>query len=752
MALHFYGIRHHGPGSSRHLLRELEMLKPDLIVLEGPHESEHLLSWVSAPGMCPPVALLSYAVDEPGLACFYPFADFSPEWQSIRYAQRCGVELRMFDLPMSVRLAMLAAERRAEALRQEAEESEPEQTEQKPVRDPLTDFAISLGYPDGESWWEATIEHRQDGTQVFEAVATLMAELRASYPDDYRPEDHLREAYMRRCLRLWEQEGYERIAVVCGAWHVPALTASVPIDEDEKLLRSLPHVGVESTWIAWTYGHLSSYLGYGAGVKAPGWYDYLWHHPEDDGALWVGRMAELLRRERFDVSVAHVIDTLRLAHMTANLRGLIRPTMQEYNEALVAVVGMGEATMLRFIEQELLVSNRLGTVPMDVPKIPLLVDVEQRQRRLRLPFTAEHKRLTLDLRKPIDLERSVLLHRFGLLDIPWANEQAVRGKGTFKEGWLLTHEPEHIALIIERGIWGETLETALVNYLNDQLGRLVKLAPMVSLLSRAIPADLPGLVAELTQRVYNMAVSTTDVLEILETFPMLVDILRYGSVRDLDFSPLRNLLYSLVVRSTAAGIVLCQGIDLQTAQGIQRQIGISHQALFILQDEEINSLWIDYLKRLCQGHNVQPLLQGYATRLLREILVHSSSDTASILRRYVSAATAPMDIASWLEGFLSTSGEILLVDDELWGMVYNWLAELEEETFVLLLPVLRRCFGSYTSHERRKIAERAARGVSGLVSMPIVDAQAYDHEGAGSLLLLMHRLLGLNAEACVVSK
>ena len=37
----------------------------------------------------------------------------------------------------------------------------------------------------------------------------------------------LREAYMRQCIREAIKAGHQRIAVVCGAWHVPALKASV---------------------------------------------------------------------------------------------------------------------------------------------------------------------------------------------------------------------------------------------------------------------------------------------------------------------------------------------------------------------------------------------------------------------------------------------------------------------------------------------------------------------------------------------
>ena len=100
MAIHLLGIRHHGPGSCRNVLEYLQELQPDLILLEGPAEAETLLPCVLNEQMEPPVALLAYQPDQPQNAVFYPFAEFSPEWQTIVYALRNEVPLRFFDLPL----------------------------------------------------------------------------------------------------------------------------------------------------------------------------------------------------------------------------------------------------------------------------------------------------------------------------------------------------------------------------------------------------------------------------------------------------------------------------------------------------------------------------------------------------------------------------------------------------------------------------------------------------------------------------
>lgn len=97
MAIHLLGIRHHGPGSCRNVLEYLQELQPDLILLEGPAEAETLLPCVLNEQMEPPVALLAYQPDQPQNAVFYPFAEFSPEWQtSLRPAERSTVTLLRF--------------------------------------------------------------------------------------------------------------------------------------------------------------------------------------------------------------------------------------------------------------------------------------------------------------------------------------------------------------------------------------------------------------------------------------------------------------------------------------------------------------------------------------------------------------------------------------------------------------------------------------------------------------------------------
>ena len=73
-----FGIRHHGPGSARSLVRSLQSLSPDIILVEGPPEADGTLSLLAEADMQPPVALLIYPPDHLQHSAYYPFAVFSP--------------------------------------------------------------------------------------------------------------------------------------------------------------------------------------------------------------------------------------------------------------------------------------------------------------------------------------------------------------------------------------------------------------------------------------------------------------------------------------------------------------------------------------------------------------------------------------------------------------------------------------------------------------------------------------------------
>ena len=457
-------------------------------------------------------------------------------------------------------------------------------------------------------------------------------------------------------------------------------------------------------------------------------------------------MAKHLRRKNMDTSVAHVIETVRLAHATATLKEYPRALLEDYNQAAITVMGFGDPILLDLIKEELVIGNRLGSVPDDVPKVPLLVDIERQQKRLRLPFTSEIKTVTLDLRKPLDLEKSIFIHRLDLLGIGWGTERGVSGKGTFKEQWELYHKPEQIISIIERAVWGNTLQQATEAYMSHQAMEAQSIRRLAELLDEAIPADLPGLVTMMTKRLDELSASAVDVGEMLDTIPKLIRILRYGSVRALDFSHLEGILRVMVARSVAGGLQACSGIDETAADDLYNSLREVDQALMTLADEELRELWLAFLEELRTSSQVHPLLAGMATLLLNQADRLSSEQIAHSLSYHSSVGMKPLDMAYWLEGFLRSSSTLLLLEDRLWELVNDWICGITAENFHELLPVLRRTFSEYSPAERRNLGEKARHydGKRSSTQSVGMSTEPLDHAEAARVLPLLHLFLGLD--------
>ncbi|HWH71074.1 MAG TPA: DUF5682 family protein, partial [Candidatus Sulfotelmatobacter sp.] len=644
-SLHILGIRHHGPGSARAVTRTLETLRPDVILLEGPPDAEELLPLVAQAGMKPPVALLIYRPESPRHAVYYPFAVFSPEWQTIRFALKHKVPLRFMDLPqrhcMAIEMAKASA---AEAAPEDPSPISPQPDPNPPPqatpgngitpdssiesvpqntaalrKDPFRLLAQAAGYEDSERWWEEYIEKRREGPQVFKAVLELMTALREQVSDPMDEWEAKREAHMRQTLRAAQKEGFQRIAVVCGAWHAPALATLPAAKQDADLLKGLPKTAVAATWVPWTHGRLTAASGYGAGIQSPGYYEHLWtvDQSEEIASRWLTRVAHLLRGEDLECSTASVIEATRLADSTAHLRGRVVPGLQEFTEASRAVFCFGSDAPLQLITQRLIIGERLGTVPEATPSVPLQRDLQAQQKRLRLPPEALDRKLEFDLRKPVDLERSRLLHRLRLLNVPWGKpDRASRTKGTFREAWTLCWEPEFEVALIENAPWGNTVEEAASRRTLDRAEKAANLPELTGLVEILLLADLPAAVERVMQLVQNAAALTNDVTHLMDALPPLVSVLRYGNVRQTDATMVGHVVDGLIARICIGVPPACASLSDEAAAEMLTRLNATHSAVATLDRADLREPWLATLTRLAANETLHGLIGGRSHRLL----------------------------------------------------------------------------------------------------------------------------------------
>lgn len=784
--LSLFGIRHHGPGSARSLLRGLTQLQPDCVLIEGPPDADALIPMVVEAGMDPPVALLLYATEQPRKAVYYPFAAFSPEWQAMRFALQNKVPVRFMDLPQCHQLVDDPHEESADDANIDAKPHQPVVELQPGERlqvhlpilqtDPLTELAKAAGYDDGERWWEHLVEHRAtesahehepNAAEIFLAVHEAMSVLREDQHERRLPErvaqrEALREAYMRQSIRAAEKEGFARIAVVCGAWHTPALRdLSKGQQDDIALLKDLPKTKVSATWVPWTFGRLTAYSGYGAGIASPGWYQHLWEmglspsRPANEiTTRWLARVAHLLREQGLDASSASVIETVRLAQTLAAIRGRGLPDLAEINEAIRAVLCFGDATPMAVIHQQLIVHETLGAVPDHAPSVPLQQDVQREQKRLRMPLDATMKPLELDLRKPTDLQRSQLLYRLDLLGVPWGKLTSTRSRGTFREVWQLTWQPEYAVRLIERAGWGNTVLDAAIGYAKAQAlgkidGHAVTLPTLSRLLRQTLLADLPDALSLIMQRLQDEAALSPDLLQLMDALPELANALRYGDVRGTDTALMQQVVSGFIARVCVGLAQACASLNDDAAREMLTRLNGMDESVRLVDSKTHTETWRTTLMQLLGLRNLHGLLAGRVCRMLLDGYGLEVMVVATQMQLALSVANPPEQAAAWVDGFLGQSGLLLLHDERLWGLIDAWVAQLTPEHFTQVLPLLRRTFAQFPAPERRQMGAQAAQrsatrtGPIGQTNADVDIGLEVDITRAETALPLILQLLGL---------
>nr|WP_107903968.1 DUF5682 family protein [Streptomyces chartreusis] len=761
------GVRHHGPGSARAVRAALDAARPLTVLIEGPPEADALIPLAADEAMRPPVALLAHAVDEPGRSAFWPLAEFSPEWVAIRWAVEHQVPARFIDLPATHTLAWGKEDETAldageggepatdadEPADSQAEETDPRAA----VRvDPLAVLADVAGYDDPERWWEDVVEHRGAGDgdvfAPFLGLEEAMGALREAYGSGGHDRDLVREACMRLQMRAAQREFGDDVAVVCGAWHVPALRQKSSVGADKALLKGLLKVKADMTWVPWTNRRLARVSGYGAGIDSPGWYGHLFSAPDRPVERWMTKVAGLLREEDRIVSSAHVIEAVRLAETLAAMRGRPLPGLSETTDAVRAVMCEGSDVPLALVQDRLVVGDVLGEVPRSAPAVPLQRDLDRIQRRLRLKPEALERELELDLRKENDAERSRLLHRLRLLRVEWGEPVASRGStGTFRETWRLRWEPELSVRVAEAGVWGTTVFAAATAKAGADAVSAPGLADVTALAERCLLAELPDALPTVMRILADRAALDTDVGHLAQALPALVRSLRYGDVRGTDTGALAEVAAGLAERVFVGLPPACAALDADAAEEMRRHVDAVHGAVGLLGDAvgsgrdsgvggggsgagqgegtsaerrgsdgsaspphgDLRKRWHAVLRVLVVRDTVPGVIRGRAVRLLLDDGELGQDEAARAMGLALSPGTPPGDAAAWIEGFVgggSGGGMLLVHDERLLGLVDAWLTGVSAEAFTDVLPLLRRTFSAYEPGVRRTLGELVRRG------------------------------------------
>ena len=449
--LYWFPVRHHSVAVARHVDRAIRQRRPKVVFIEGPAEAQELIPFVVDKNTRPPIAIFSSYRDDDNVlglagicspspdiparfACWDPLVAYSPEYVAMQAAQAVGAKVVFIDLPHHalIKSRQQREEEAARIVQPVPEDATPEDEQNEPATSIIsTDdylmassgfyqrLAAVAGYKSWDEAWDSIFEISESSLEEFRReLATFCAAARAtSDPERVRSDGTLeRERHFLKTIRETPlSDGVEasEAMVICGGFHLF-------LDRDDSTPPpALPEGTVYTTVMPYSFYRISELSGYGAGNRAPQFYQTVWELTE------AGRTESLVAEHSIDVlkrvrrsghgtSSADAISIHQHAGMLAGLRGRRTPILDDIQDAIITCCCKGnpddEGLPLRRAIDEANVGTKIGKVTSKLGHLPIVTAFFTLVSDLDLGESIGHERLVkldLDKRLPLDDRRGV---------------------------------------------------------------------------------------------------------------------------------------------------------------------------------------------------------------------------------------------------------------------------------------------------------------------------------------------------------
>jgi hypothetical protein len=696
----FFPVRHHSPAAAR-LVRELiTRLRPGMVLIEGPADFNDQFDELHF-GHELPIAIYSYVQFEGGgrTSAYYPFCEYSPEWQAIQTAREHGIAAQFIDLPWAESAHFrLSAHRYADG-----------EFRTSPYIDALCD---TLGVESFDALWDTLFEI--DPSLKVEAYVERCHRLchaMRTFDERDSPSDRAREAYMAGHIRRALDETSGPVLVVTGGFHSAALFERLQVNSTDEPNRPAPTIEVRGIALTpYSFERLDGLAGYDSGMPNPGFYDLAWRLGDGDVTAEVLAVATNdLRKRKQTVSTADLIAVETTARALANLRAHARVWRLDLIDGVIGALVKDELTaggahpFLDALYFALRGTAR-GRLAAQT-SLPLLTrDIKAILAEWNLEPTPAERFLELDLLEECHRAKSRVLHRLTNLGITGfdlvegTNFLTREDLSKLWEKWRIRWTPEFDASCIEAAPYGATLAEAAANRLRERIGKeevsaqraAAWLITANSMGIEALSEELFGLLAEAIR-------SDGDFYGVAEACDHLVHLYRFDEVGSAQANPaFGELLREAFERA------LWLLVSLTPDEGNSKNLTDALNAVirtFTLCGERIGldrENLSDTLHRVSAAGWQSPLPRGAAAGALWKL----GEADAEALERDIRACATPNHLGDYLTGLFALAREAAQRNPELLSTVDGALLSFTDPEFLESLPSLRLAFSFFTPREK----------------------------------------------------
>ncbi len=507
--------------------------------------------------------------------------------------------------------------------------------------------------------------------------------------------------------------------VVCGGFHLFLDRADAAPPPD------CPAGTVYTTVVPYSYFRISEMSGYGAGNRAPQFYQTCFDLVESGRAddIAMEHAIAVLRQMRKGgdpLSTADAISVTHHAGMLARLRGRAHATFDDITDALVTCCCKGnpneEGTKLRAAMDAAGIGTKIGKVTSKLGRLPIVNDFHTQLSDLELgEVMGREKRmnLKLDKRDPLAARRSAFLHRMAYLKVPFAAMTNSGGdfSGTlFREDWHLKWDPRTEPALIEQNLYGDTVEAAALNRLREAMAQAgTNAGETCARLLEAVDMDMPNLVQAAEDACGAAIDADASFVSLATALRALGRLEQYAVFRGLRRDVLADLLSRSYDRACFA-LPDAANVPEEEQQGVVS--GLVSLAEVVLRDPvRYDRALFAQAAQAAANNSTVPFLRGAFLGLLCEIRELPASALASEIAGLALASVEVMVTAGdLLDGMLAVSQTSLMLGaDALVVAVDDLLKAAEWDPFLVMLPRLRAAIERLSNAQKNSLAGTVAR-------------------------------------------
>lgn len=736
-----FPVRHHSPACSFHLKKVIKAYNPDIILIEGPSDTNPVLKFIEHEESQAPLCIYYCYSDKKGVIgekdgkymCYYPFLDYSPELVAIREARGRGITAEFIDLAYPEILANSSSTA--------AHEDTPKPSYNDDYLLQRGDYLKKLYESEGcrnfSELWEKLFEldgYVTDTSSFVKSILAFCYFSRLGYSKEMLQSDgcHARETYMAQNI-LKTCEKYDRVLVVTGGFHTSGLIDLIKTGASADL-KSVDLKDSGTYAMAYSLEESDQLNGYASGMPYPAFYQRVWEQllicesgAYDKAVLhFIIKCGNYLRKKEGGISTADEIEAYNMAKGLKLLRSKSGCGVFELIDAVRTSFVKGELNYYQRSAVEallkLLTGKKIGRLCKNADVPPLLEDFREKAEYFRLKTdTTTEQELTLQIYKSKrHRECSKFLSMLSFMNIGFCRR--VKGPdfrkrtntNMVREVWKYRWSAQVDSGLIELSVYGGSLLEVAGELAKKKYAQIGNSAGEASLLMiELFMMGLDGSLQEIAGELSGIISNDGRFFSVADCTYNLSFLNRSGNMFSAGHN---NELGKLISQAYNKTVTLIPSLSSVSKDDENKAISKLKDLCYISTIDYAGldkELLEEALLNITGSKQCNSAIEGAAAGLLFGMGKLEREKVMSLAQAYLYGTGEKfLESAGFLKGLFSTARDIVFYDGIFLEGLDNVLRNLNEDAFIKILPELRLAFSFFNPGEIEEIGENVAAAYS----------------------------------------